>query len=115
MNAGCRYCCNWGPGAYFLYVNGVLVKQGGKFRGVENTTFPNAAQWCGPSGGEPFGANVLDGAQLGSLRLPYPYTFPSGCESLHLSVPLARTAPPPPTHPVTLLILPTAIHDELET
>jgi hypothetical protein len=39
---GDGYCCNWGPGAYFVYVNGDLVATGGKF-GFNATVLIDAA------------------------------------------------------------------------
>jgi hypothetical protein len=42
---GDGYCCSWGPGSYSIYLDGYLVKTGGKFGFSETTMLVNAVMW----------------------------------------------------------------------
>ena len=56
---GDGYCCEWGPGGYQVWVNGVLVQQGGKFGLEDRVRVPALPRWVFPGPVHP-GRTVSD-------------------------------------------------------
>jgi hypothetical protein len=56
---GDGYCCEWGPGGYQVWVNGVLVQKGGKFGLEDRVRVPALPRWVFPGPVHP-GRTVSD-------------------------------------------------------
>jgi len=73
--AGDGVCCEFGGGAYNLYVNAALIKSGGVFTTSETTTFPSNAPVPVPTNSPVSGPNILVDVMIKTDTYPQETSF----------------------------------------